>query len=78
MTVASGHVCWQGRSWHVGDAFAGQGFVFEPREEAMMVGVRFANLLLGEIGAECLDGRLRPVAYALRSRNRGQGGMALT
>lgn len=66
----NGHVCWQGRSWHVGDAFAGQGVVFEPREDTTIVGVRFANLLLGEIGGECLDGRLRPVAYAVRRGSR--------
>ena len=66
----TGHVSWQGRSWHVGDAFAGQRVVFEPREDASVVGVRFANLLLGEIGGESLYGRMRPVEYAKRRGGR--------
>ena len=66
----TGHVSWQGRSWHVGDAFAGQRVVFEPREDASVVGVRFANLLLGEIGGESLYGRMRPVEYAKRRASR--------
>ena len=66
----AGHVSWQGRNWHVGDAFAGQGVIFEPREDASVVGVRFANLLLGEIGGESHYGRMRPVEYAKRRGSR--------
>jgi hypothetical protein len=44
--------------------------VFEPREDTAVVGVRFANLVLGEIGGACLYGRIRPTAYA---RKWGQG-----
>ena len=66
----AGHVSWQGRSWHVGDAFAGQGVVFEPREDASVVGVRFANLVLGEIGGECPYGRIRPTEFAKRRGSR--------
>lgn len=66
----TGHVSWRGRSWHVGDAFAGQRVVFEPREDASVVGVRFANLLLGEIGGESQYGRMRPVEYAKRRGGR--------
>jgi hypothetical protein len=62
----TGSVSWQGRSWHVGDAFAGQGVVFEPREDISVVGVRFANLILGEIGGECPFGRIRPTAFNKR------------
>lgn len=66
----SGHVSWQGRRWHVGDAFAGQAVIFEPREDALVVGVRFANLVLGEIGGECHYGSMRPVEYAKRRSSR--------
>ncbi len=66
----SGHVTWQGRNWHVGDAFAGQAVVFEPREDDRIAGVRFANLLLGEIGGECRWGRLRPVELSKRRGSR--------
>jgi len=66
----TGHVSWQGRSWHVGDAFGGQRVVFEAREDDRIVGVRFANLLLGEIGGDCPFGRLRPTAYAARRGSR--------
>lgn len=62
----TGYVSWQGRAWAIGDAFAGQRVVFEPREDDTIVGVRFANLLLGEIGGGCPFGRLRPTAYAAR------------
>lgn len=60
----------KGRSWHVGDAFAGQGVVFESREEEGVVGVRFANLVLGEIGGECPYGRIRPTAFKKRGGSR--------
>lgn len=66
----TGYVSWQGRSWHVGDAFAGQSVVFEPREDASVVGVRFANLVLGEIGGECAYGRIRPTEFAKRRGSR--------
>jgi transposase InsO family protein len=66
----NGHVSWQGRSWHIGDAFAGQRVVFEPREDDRVVGVRFANLLLGEIGGECRWGRIRPVEFSKRQSER--------
>jgi len=66
----NGQVSWQGRSWHIGDAFAGQGVVFELREDDSVVGVRFANLLLGEIGGESDYCRLRPVAFAKRRSGR--------
>ena len=66
----NGHVSWQGRAWHVGDAFAGQGVVFEPRENPSVVGVRFANLVLGEIGGECRYGRIRPTEFAKRRSSR--------
>jgi transposase InsO family protein len=66
----TGYVSWQGRNWHVGDAFAGQRVVFEPREDDKIVGVRFANLLLGEIGGGCPSGRLRPTAFAARRGSR--------
>ena len=66
----NGHVSWQGRSWHVGDAFAGQRVVFEPREDDTVVGVRFANLVLGEIGGECRWGRIRPTEFAKRRSGR--------
>lgn len=66
----TGSVSWQGRAWHVGDAFAGQAVVFEPREEECVVGVRFANLVLGEIGGECPYGRIRPTAFKKRRGSR--------
>jgi transposase InsO family protein len=66
----TGSVSWQGRSWHVGDAFAGQDVVFEPREDAWVVGVRFANLVLGEIGGECPYGRIRPTEFKKRRSGR--------
>jgi len=66
----TGSVSWQGRSWHVGDAFAGQDVVFEEREEETVVGVRFANLVLGEIGGECPYGRIRPTAFKKRRGSR--------
>lgn len=69
----SGHVYWEGRNWAVGEAFAGQQVVFEPGSEPGVTGVRFANLLLGEIGGGCPFGRLRPTASAARrGRARGQ------
>lgn len=67
---ATGTVSWQGRSWHVGEAFAGQAVVFEPREDDRIVGVRFANLVLGEIGGDCQYGRIRPTAFAKRRSER--------
>lgn len=67
---ATGSVSWQGRSWHVGDAFAGQGVVFESREDPSVVGVRFANLVLGEIGGECPFGRIRPTEFSKRRGGR--------
>lgn len=58
-------------SWHVGDAFGGQRVVFEAGEDASVVGVRFANVLLGEIGGGSpYDRRLRPVPYARRRATR--------
>ena len=66
----TGSVSWQERNWHVGDAFAGQGVVFEPREDKSVVGVRFANLILGEIGGECPYGRIRPTAFNKRRGGR--------
>lgn len=66
----TGSVFWQGRNWHVGDAFVGQGVVFEPREDPSVVGVRFANLILGEIGGECPYGRIRPTAFSKRRGGR--------
>ena len=66
----SGHVSWRGRSWHVGDAFGGQDVVLEPREDTTVVGVRFANLVLGEIGGECRWGRIRPVEFTKRRGSR--------
>jgi len=66
----TGHVAWQGRSWHVGDAFAGQGVVFEPRDDLSVVGVRFANLILGEIGGDNLYSRIRPTEFAKRRGSR--------
>jgi putative transposase len=69
----AGYVCWEGRNWAIGDAFAGQRVVLEPREDDTMVGVRFANIVLGEIGSCCPFGRLRPTASAARrGRARGQ------
>jgi len=66
----TGFVAWQGHSWHVGDAFAGQGVVFEPREDDNVVGVRFANLVLGEIGGESDYYRIRPTEFAKRRGGR--------
>jgi hypothetical protein len=66
----TGSVSWQGRAWHVGDAFAGQRVVFEPRDDEKVTGVRFANLVLGEIGGECPYGRIRPTAFKKRRGSR--------
>ena len=66
----TGSVSWQGRSWHVGDAFAGQDVVFEVREKETVVGVRYANLALGEIGGECPYGRIRPTEFNKRRGSR--------
>jgi len=54
----------------VGDAFAGQDVVFEPRDDETVVGVRFANLVLGEIGGGCSYGRIRPTAFKKRRGSR--------
>ena len=66
----TGSVSWQGRAWHVGDAFAGQRVVFEPRDDEKVTGIRFANLVLGEIGGECPYGRIRPTAFKKRRGSR--------
>jgi transposase InsO family protein len=66
----NGNVSWLGRKWHVGDAFAGQDVVFEVREKETVVGVRFANLVLGEIGGECPHGRIRPTEFNKRRGGR--------
>jgi hypothetical protein len=44
--------------------------VFEPREEESVVGVRYANLVLGEIGGECPYGRIRPTEFKKRRGSR--------
>ncbi len=69
----SGSIYWAGKSWAVGEAFAGLEVVLEanPEEgaEADTRLVRFANVKLGVIGDHA-GGRLRPTASADRQRGK--------
>jgi putative transposase len=68
----SGFISWKGKSWHVGEAFAGRRVALEENPESTATPetrqVRFANIPLGIIG-DLACGRLRPTASAARKQD---------
>lgn len=69
----TGTVSWEGKSWGVGEAFAGRKVALEnnPEDNAALETrlVRFANVRLGIIG-DTAYGRLRPTASAARKQEK--------
>ena len=69
----SGSISWEGKSWAVGEALAGQKVVVENNPEAKAAPgtklVRFANVPLGIIG-DAAYGRLRPPASAAHKQKK--------